>query len=292
LILGNFIATCEQPGNKYDLQRIQDHKDEPLREYVRRFSKMRIKVPSISNNEAIEAFITGLRFHDALRDKLLHKRPKSVTALLATKKYVDVDDAKKIIIEEAARVPCSDHPPHRDNYRNNHSRNDNFDRRNQRNDSHDQHDQRNQRRNHRDDYRGKHAREDDGKVNIVKKGGRRRNYEEDYAKALKGPYQLHPKSNHTMENCRVLKSIYTRQQVLDKSDKPNDAGEQRNEDNDDEDVDPRHKYVKPTDRVHTIIGGRVPIETKREQDARPRLLERGHCQQPHHRSAAPSLVSL
>ena len=73
--------------------------------------EMRIKVPSISDNEAIEAFITGLRFHDALRDKLLPKRPKSVIALLATaKKYADADDAKKIIIEEAARVPRSDHP--------------------------------------------------------------------------------------------------------------------------------------------------------------------------------------
>ena len=72
---------------------------------------MRIKVPSISDSEAIEAFITGLRFHDALRDKLLRKRPESVIALLATaKKYADTDDAKKIIIEEAARVPCSDNP--------------------------------------------------------------------------------------------------------------------------------------------------------------------------------------
>ena len=32
--IDNFIATCEQPGNKYDLQRIRDQKDEPLREYV------------------------------------------------------------------------------------------------------------------------------------------------------------------------------------------------------------------------------------------------------------------
>ena len=72
---------------------------------------MRIKVPSISDNEAIEAFITGLLFYDALRDKLLRKRSKSVTALLAAaKKYVDANDAKKIIIEEAARVPHSDHP--------------------------------------------------------------------------------------------------------------------------------------------------------------------------------------
>ena len=79
--------------------------------------EMRIKVPSISDNEAIEAFITGLRFHDALRDKLLLKRPESVTALLATaQKYADADDAKKIIIREAARVPRSDHPPHHDDY--------------------------------------------------------------------------------------------------------------------------------------------------------------------------------
>ena len=69
---------------------------------------MRIKVPSISDNEAIEAFITGLCFHDVLRDKLLRKRPKSVTTLLATtKKYADADDAKKIIIEEAGRAPRS-----------------------------------------------------------------------------------------------------------------------------------------------------------------------------------------
>ena len=57
---------------------------------------MRIKVPLISDNEAIEAFITGLRFHDALRDKLLCKRPDSVIALLATaKKYADADELKR-----------------------------------------------------------------------------------------------------------------------------------------------------------------------------------------------------
>ena len=51
---------------------------------------MHIKVPSIFDNEAIEAFITGLCFHDALKDKLLRKRPKSVTALLATAKNMQM----------------------------------------------------------------------------------------------------------------------------------------------------------------------------------------------------------
>jgi hypothetical protein len=41
--IDNFIATCEQPGNKYDLERIRDRKNEPLRDYIRRFSDMCLK---------------------------------------------------------------------------------------------------------------------------------------------------------------------------------------------------------------------------------------------------------
>jgi hypothetical protein len=32
--IDNFIATCDQPGNKYDLERIHDRKDEPLCDYI------------------------------------------------------------------------------------------------------------------------------------------------------------------------------------------------------------------------------------------------------------------
>jgi hypothetical protein len=96
----NFIATCEQPGNKYNLQRICDARDEPLREYIRRFSDMCIRIPRITDNEAIEAFITGLRYHNDLKDKLLRKRPITVVDLLTTaKKYADADDAKKLVTE-------------------------------------------------------------------------------------------------------------------------------------------------------------------------------------------------
>jgi hypothetical protein len=79
-------------------------------------------------------------------------------------------------------------------------------------------DQRNDNRNHRDnrdrwrdrcdDYRGKRPHEDDHEVNAIKKPSGHRDYQNDYNKALKGPCQLHPKSNHTMENYRFLKNIY------------------------------------------------------------------------------------
>jgi hypothetical protein len=102
----NFIATCEQPNNKYDLQCIRDTRDEPLREYIRCFSDMRIRIPRITDNEAIEAFITGLCYHNDLRDKLLHKRPLTVVDLLTTaKKYADADDTKKLLNEGTGKAP-------------------------------------------------------------------------------------------------------------------------------------------------------------------------------------------
>jgi hypothetical protein len=41
-----------------------------LHEYIRCFLDMHIRIPRITDNEAIEAFITGLCYHNNLRDKL------------------------------------------------------------------------------------------------------------------------------------------------------------------------------------------------------------------------------
>jgi hypothetical protein len=207
----NFIATCEYPGNKYDLQRIRDARDKPLREYIRRFSDMCIRIPRITDNEAIEVFIIGLHYHNDLRDKLLRKRPITVVDLLTTaKKYADADDTKKLLNEGTGKAPYS---PRRDDYRDNRHRNDfrgRSDIRDHCNDNRDWRDNRNQHGDRRDNFKGKRARDDDDEVNIVKNFGGHHNYEEDYAKALKGPCLAHPKSNHTLENCKVLKEIYRR----------------------------------------------------------------------------------
>jgi 3-methyladenine DNA glycosylase AlkC len=65
------------------------------------------------------------------------------------------------------------------------------------------------------------------------------------AKALKGPCPAHPKSNHTLENCKVLKEIYHRKQASENANKPNDAIDQHNRRDDDEDdpnKNPKHQY--------------------------------------------------
>jgi hypothetical protein len=69
------MATCQQPSNKYDLEKVRDY-------------------PNINIDEAISAFIRGLRHHDALRTKLLRKRPDFVQDLLTmAKKWADVNEA-------------------------------------------------------------------------------------------------------------------------------------------------------------------------------------------------------
>jgi len=160
---------------------------------------MRLKIPKISHDEAISAFIKGLRFHEALRNKLLRKRPTTMAELLATaKNYADADDAEKLIRDDA-RGP--DQPPRQEDSRGR------FDNRNHhRRDNRDQREGWDRRRDNRDDFRGKHPREHDHEVNTVKRPNGRRDYQEDYNKMLKGPCQLHPKSNHTMEECPSSKT--------------------------------------------------------------------------------------
>jgi hypothetical protein len=191
-----------------------------------------------------------------------------VDLLTTAKKYADADDAKKLLNEGTGKAPYS---PRRDGYHDNRSRDDfrgRSDIRDYRNDNRDRRDNRNQHRDRRDNFKGKHARDDDGEVNTVKKFGGHCNYEEDYAKALKGPCLAHPKSNHTLENCKVLKEIYRHKQASENADKSNDATDQRNhmdDDEDDLDKNPKNQYQEPMRHVATIIGGKVSVESKHER---------------------------
>jgi hypothetical protein len=93
---------------------------------------MRLKIPKISHDEAVLAFIKGLRHHDALRSKLLQKRPTTVSELLATaKNYADADDAEKIIKDDVGGSLRPELPPRHDDKRNDRGQND----RDQRNDN-------------------------------------------------------------------------------------------------------------------------------------------------------------
>jgi hypothetical protein len=39
------MATCQQPGNKYDLEKVKDYPNEPLCDYIHYFSEIWISIP-------------------------------------------------------------------------------------------------------------------------------------------------------------------------------------------------------------------------------------------------------
>ena len=82
VFIENFMATCQQPGTKYDLEKLHPTSREPLRSYIRHFSKTRNTIPNIGDSEAISAFTRGLHHHQELFSKLYRKRLQTIRELL------------------------------------------------------------------------------------------------------------------------------------------------------------------------------------------------------------------
>ena len=88
------MATCEQPGTKYDLEKLHQSSEESLRDFIRRFSKIRNSIPKITDAEAITTFTEGLR-HEQLHGKLYRKRPTTIGKLIQiTNGYANTEEAK------------------------------------------------------------------------------------------------------------------------------------------------------------------------------------------------------
>lgn len=82
VFIKNYMVTCQQPGMKYDLEKLHQMSGEPLRSYIRRFSKTRNSIPNITDSEAIAAFTRGLHHHPELHSKLYRKRAQTIGELL------------------------------------------------------------------------------------------------------------------------------------------------------------------------------------------------------------------
>ena len=76
------MATYEQPGTKYDLEKLHQTSRERLCSFIRCFLEMRNSIPNISDSEAIAVFTKGLLYHEQLRGKLYHKRPPTIGELI------------------------------------------------------------------------------------------------------------------------------------------------------------------------------------------------------------------
>ena len=73
--MGNFQGMYVHPGNSWDLRGCRQQPDEPLRDYIRRFSKQCTELPSVTDFEVISAFHLGTTCRDLVRE--LGRNPPS-----------------------------------------------------------------------------------------------------------------------------------------------------------------------------------------------------------------------
>ncbi|GJN40065.1 hypothetical protein PR202_gn00487 [Eleusine coracana subsp. coracana] len=67
-LIESFQATCNRPGNHFDLTRIKQKTDEPLRDYIKRFCAKKTEIPNVPDQQIIAAFQGGIRSNGLVRE--------------------------------------------------------------------------------------------------------------------------------------------------------------------------------------------------------------------------------
>ncbi|GJN25146.1 hypothetical protein PR202_gb12937 [Eleusine coracana subsp. coracana] len=67
-LIESFQATCNRPGNHFDLTRIKQKTDEPLRDYIKRFCAKKTEIPNVPDQQIIAAFQGGIHSDDLVRE--------------------------------------------------------------------------------------------------------------------------------------------------------------------------------------------------------------------------------
>jgi hypothetical protein len=66
--VGNFQGTYVRPGNSWDLRACTQKPNESFRDFIRRFSKHCMELPSVAQSEIVHAFLEGTICRDLVRE--------------------------------------------------------------------------------------------------------------------------------------------------------------------------------------------------------------------------------
>ncbi|GJN32243.1 hypothetical protein PR202_gb20734 [Eleusine coracana subsp. coracana] len=67
-LIESFQATCNRPSNHFDLTRIKQKTDEPLRDYIKQFCAKKTEIPNVTDQQIIAAFQGGIHSDDLVRE--------------------------------------------------------------------------------------------------------------------------------------------------------------------------------------------------------------------------------
>nr|CAD40563.2 OSJNBa0069D17.16 [Oryza sativa Japonica Group]CAE04584.2 OSJNBb0006N15.1 [Oryza sativa Japonica Group] len=91
--IANFEGTFERPSTHFELYNVIQKPNEPIRDYIRRFSEKRNKISNMTDGNIITAFTKGVR-NELLIGKFGRKPPRTVKEMFEkANEYAKADDA-------------------------------------------------------------------------------------------------------------------------------------------------------------------------------------------------------
>jgi len=100
IFVGNFQGTYVRPGNSWDLKWCRQKPNESLRDYVRRFSKQCIELPSVTHVEVINTFLEGTTCRNLVHE-LARSPPANTNELFdAATNYAAGEEAVGAIFDD------------------------------------------------------------------------------------------------------------------------------------------------------------------------------------------------
>ncbi|KAI5014694.1 hypothetical protein ZWY2020_056084 [Hordeum vulgare] len=101
----NFTGTYKRPGRPRELAMCIQKADEPLRDYVTRWTELRNSCEGVHEVQAIQYFIDGCQDDTLLKHKLMCAEPTSLAVLMAkADKYATADSAMRIKVTALDKV--------------------------------------------------------------------------------------------------------------------------------------------------------------------------------------------
>ncbi|KAI4984012.1 hypothetical protein ZWY2020_040865 [Hordeum vulgare] len=101
----NFTGTYKRPSRPRELAMCVQRPDEPLRDYVTRWTELRNSCEGVHEVQSIQYFIDGCRDSSLLKHKLMCSEPTSLAVLMAkAEKYATADSVMRVKVTDDPQV--------------------------------------------------------------------------------------------------------------------------------------------------------------------------------------------
>ncbi|GJN13384.1 hypothetical protein PR202_gb00078 [Eleusine coracana subsp. coracana] len=227
-LIESFQATCNRPGNHFDLTRIKQKGDEPLRDYIKRFCAKKTEIPNVPDQQIITAFLGGIRSDDLVREigrRNYDLKLNAQECFKITDKYASGESALDDI-RGKGKEKRSDKP---------------------------------------ESSKKDKKRKSDNAVNTVDRFWKNpQTIQPSTDELLSGLCPWHPKGNHKAKDCYYLKGFATAALKVAK-DPPRCNNSNKDKPKDDDDKDDSGEFQEPRKEVNFIFGGPDAYTSKHKQ---------------------------